>query len=98
MKADTKEGLTLGAFFKIGFPVELFVQSSSGGGNKLPDRCCILFVAPVICWTRLLWNKTIVNIYLSNLKALHSVQAFKNLQTGKYNLQTRSETTLIYVK
>lgn len=40
---------TFEAFFTMGFPEELFAQSSIGGGSTFPDRRCKLYAAPVIC-------------------------------------------------
>lgn len=44
--------LTVAAFLLIGLSAdaELLLQNSSlGGGNTLPDRRCILLMAPAIC-------------------------------------------------
>jgi len=56
LKKAWKKGPTLDEFFTIGFPDELSMQSSNGGGNTFPACRCILFAAPVICWTWLLQN------------------------------------------
>lgn len=46
------KNLTVAAFLLIGLSAEaelLLQYSSVGGGNTLPDRRCILLMAPAIC-------------------------------------------------
>lgn len=46
------ENLTVAAFLLIGSSAEaelLLQYSSIGGGNTLPDRRCILLMAPAVC-------------------------------------------------
>jgi len=87
-----KKGLTVGAVLTMAFSVELLVQSSSGGGNTFPDRRCILFVTPVICWTRLLQNNKEISAYLFGTT---SVQAIKMCKWEKHNLKPKSEHVFI---